>query len=57
MDDILQAASMQEECQSGTEALLSELGRLRYRASAKKVQICKQNVTYLSYSWKRNSTG
>ncbi|XP_060002284.1 uncharacterized protein LOC132518300 [Lagenorhynchus albirostris] len=42
VDDILLAAETQEDCIKGTEKLLTELGTLGYRASAKKAQICQQ---------------
>ncbi|XP_073071859.1 uncharacterized protein [Manis javanica] len=50
VDDLLIAAPTQEVCQAATEALLTELTRLGYRASAKKAQICQPQVTYLGYS-------
>ncbi|XP_029410360.1 uncharacterized protein LOC115067138, partial [Nannospalax galili] len=49
VDDILLAAETREECLTGTEALLQELGLMGYRASAKKAQLCQQEVTYLGY--------
>ncbi|XP_059990744.1 uncharacterized protein LOC132511542 [Lagenorhynchus albirostris] len=49
VDDILLAAETQEDCIKGTEKLLTELGTLGYRASAKKAQICQQQVSYLGY--------
>ncbi|XP_029423566.1 uncharacterized protein LOC103741107 [Nannospalax galili] len=49
VDDILLAAETQEKCLAGTEALLQELGRMGYRASAKKAQLCRREVTYLGY--------
>lgn len=50
VDDLLLAASSQEECEYGTRSLLQELARLGYRASAKKAQICRQEVTFLGYT-------
>lgn len=47
IDDLLVAAETMEECQRSTEDLLMALGKLGYRASAKKTQICQQEVTYL----------
>lgn len=47
VDDLLVAAETMEECQRSTEDLLMALGKLGYRASAKKAQICQQEVTYL----------
>lgn len=38
-----------EECQQSTEDLLMALGKLGYGTSAKKAQICPQEVTYLGY--------
>ena len=49
VDDILLAAETQEDCIKGTERLLTELGTLGYRASAKKAQICQRQVSYLGY--------
>ncbi|XP_040593001.1 LOW QUALITY PROTEIN: uncharacterized protein LOC121136516, partial [Mesocricetus auratus] len=49
VDDILIATKTEEECLRGTEALLKTLGDLGYRASAKKAQICRTQVTYLGY--------
>ncbi|XP_071462529.1 uncharacterized protein [Marmota flaviventris] len=50
VDDLLLAADTKENCESGTQALLSELAQLGYRASAKKAQICQQEVIFLGYS-------
>ncbi|XP_028631305.1 uncharacterized protein LOC114627584 [Grammomys surdaster] len=47
VDDLLVAAETMEECQQSTKDLLMALGTLGYRASAKKAQICQQEVTYL----------
>ena len=52
MDDLLLATATQQECWEGTERLLLELGKLGYRASAKKAQICQTEVTYLGYTLK-----
>ena len=49
VDDILLAAENESECRRGTKALLRELGRLGYRVSAKKAQLCWQQVAYLGY--------
>uniref|UniRef100_A0A8I5N7B4 Uncharacterized protein n=1 Tax=Papio anubis TaxID=9555 RepID=A0A8I5N7B4_PAPAN len=49
VDDLLIAAKTQEACIQGTKGLLQTLGNLGYRASAKKAQICKSEVTYLGY--------
>jgi hypothetical protein len=38
------------EYQQGTEKVLTELGKLGYRASAKKAQLCQTEVTYLRYT-------
>ena len=48
-DDLLLAAGTLEECKLGTCNLLVELGELGYRASAKKAQLCRTQVTYLGY--------
>ncbi|XP_070924816.1 uncharacterized protein [Macaca nemestrina] len=53
VDDLLIAAETQEACIQGTNSLLQALGNLGYRASAKKAQICKPEVTYLGYLLKR----
>ncbi|XP_077893528.1 uncharacterized protein LOC144374638 [Ictidomys tridecemlineatus] len=50
VDDLLLAADTRENCESGTQALLSELAQLGYRASVKKAQICQQEVIFLDYS-------
>ena len=42
-----------KECQEATGDLLQTLGTLGYRASAKKAQIAKQEVTYLGYKIKQ----
>lgn len=49
MDDILLAATNEENCHAGTKALLLTLGQLGYRASAKEAQICREKVTYLGF--------
>lgn len=49
VDDLLLAASSEQECQQGTRALLQVLGDLGYRASAKKAQLCLRQVKYLGY--------
>ena len=49
MDDILLAASTEQDCHAGTGALLQTLGQMGYRASGKKAQICRTEVTYLGY--------
>jgi hypothetical protein len=38
------------ECPQGTEKLLTELGKLGYRVSAKKAQLCQTEVIYLEYT-------
>ncbi|XP_077896561.1 uncharacterized protein LOC144375444 isoform X2 [Ictidomys tridecemlineatus] len=50
VDDLLLAADTRENCESGTQALLSELAQLGYRTSVKKAQICQQEVIFLGYS-------
>lgn len=52
VDDLLWAAAMKDDCVRGTEELLKELSTLGYCASAKKTQICQQQVSYLGYSLK-----
>ena len=49
VDDLLLAAETREDCEIGTQNLLGELGKLGYRASAKKAQLCQIEVTYLGY--------
>ncbi|XP_053766098.1 uncharacterized protein LOC128779057 [Panthera pardus] len=49
VDDLLIAAETAEACLQGTKNLLRTLGALGYRASAKKAQICRSEVTYLGY--------
>ena len=49
VDDLLIAAKDQQTCLMGTQELLQTLGKLGYRASAKKAQICQPEVTYLGY--------
>lgn len=50
IDDLLLITTAdQETCLPGTENLLQTLGNLGYQASAKKAQICKQQVMYLGY--------
>jgi hypothetical protein len=49
IDDLLLVAETQEECSEATKHLLTDLGELGYRASAKKTHICKRSVTYLGY--------
>jgi hypothetical protein len=48
-DDFLLAAGTRKECELGTQNLLVELGELEYRASAKKAQLYRTQVTYLGY--------
>jgi hypothetical protein len=50
VDDLLLAATTEQECRLGTEKLLAELSELGYKASAKKAQICQTEVTYLGYT-------
>ena len=47
------AVATEKECQEATSDLLQTLGTLGYRASAKKAQIAKQEVTYLGYMIKQ----
>lgn len=49
VDDLLLAAPTSQTCLEGTKDLLETLGELGYRASAKKAQICREEVTYLGY--------
>ncbi|XP_060030072.1 uncharacterized protein LOC132533194 [Erinaceus europaeus] len=52
VDDLLIAALSREDCEMATRDLLEVLGNLGYRVSAKKVQLCTQEVTYLGYQIK-----
>uniref|UniRef100_A0A5F9D2T5 Uncharacterized protein n=1 Tax=Oryctolagus cuniculus TaxID=9986 RepID=A0A5F9D2T5_RABIT len=52
VDDLLLAAATREHCEYGTKSLLQELARLGYRASAKKAQLCRREVTFLGYTLK-----
>ena len=49
VDDLMLAGTTEEACSCATGDLLQTLGTLGYRASAKKVQISQQEVTYLGY--------
>ena len=53
VDDLMLAAATEKECQEATGDLLQTLGTLGYKASAKKAQIAKQEVTYLGYKIKQ----
>jgi hypothetical protein len=55
VDDLLLAAASETECWQATGDLLQELGKLGYRASAKKAQICRQTVTYLECELKEGT--
>lgn len=49
VDDLLLAAHTLKDCEYGTRCLLRELGRVGYRASGKKAQLCRREVTFLGY--------
>ena len=49
VDDLLILAETEEGCKEGTQNLLQALGNMGYRASAKKAQLCKTEVTSLGY--------
>ena len=53
---LMLAETTEEACSRATGDLLQTLGILGYCASAKKVQISRQEVTYLEYK-KRPQTG
>ena len=53
VDDLMLAAATEEACLEATGNLLQTLGTLGYRASAKKAQIARQEVTYLGYKIKQ----
>jgi hypothetical protein len=46
VDDLLLAAASEAECQQATGDLVQDLGKLGYRASAKKAQVCRQPPTW-----------
>jgi hypothetical protein len=48
VDDLI-TTETREQCLEGAKQLLKELGKLRYWASLKKVQICQKRVNYLEY--------
>lgn len=48
-DDLLITPESRESCQKETQRLLQTLGDMGYPASAKKAQLCKTEVPYLSY--------
>ena len=50
VDDLLLAATTEQEARLGTEKLLAELSELGYKASSKKAQNCQTEVTYLGYT-------
>lgn len=52
VDVLFLAAATKDDCVRETEGLLKELSTLGYRPSAKKAQICQQQVSYLGYSLK-----
>ncbi|XP_037382666.1 uncharacterized protein LOC119258442, partial [Talpa occidentalis] len=52
VDDLLLAAESKHACRTGTAELLTELGQMGYRVSAKKAQICLPEVIYLGYRLK-----
>ena len=52
VDDLLIAAQTEIECQAATKDLFTTLGKQGYQASAKKAQLCLQEVTYLGYKLK-----
>ena len=52
VDDILLAAEDRDTCLRGTKDLLQTVAALGYRASAKKAQICRTEVSYLRYKLK-----
>jgi hypothetical protein len=49
VDDLLLAVETRKDCETGTQILLVELGKLGYWVSAKKAQLCRKEVTYLGY--------
>ena len=50
VDDLMLAGTTEEACSNATGDLLQTLGTLGYRVSTKKVQIARQEVTYLGYN-------
>ncbi|KGL72418.1 hypothetical protein N309_13129, partial [Tinamus guttatus] len=55
VDDLLIATQTLQECQKATEDLLKQLSEFGYRVSAKKAQICKEQVQYLGYLIKKGT--
>ena len=53
VDDLMLAGTTEEACSRATGDLLQTLGTLEYRASTKKAQIARQEVTYLGYKIRR----
>ena len=53
VDDLMLPGTTEEACSRATGDLLQTLGTLGYCASAKKVQIDRQEVTYLGYKIKQ----
>ena len=49
VDDLMLTGTTEEACSRATGDLLQTLGTLGYRASTKKAQIARQEVTYLGY--------
>jgi hypothetical protein len=49
VDNLLVAAETKESCQTGTQNLQQALRDIGDQASAKRAQLCKTKVTYLSY--------
>lgn len=54
LDDFLIAAKTKEWYKKGIQNLLQALGYMGYWASAKRTQLCKTEVTYLSYILKED---
>lgn len=55
VDDLLVATETREECLQATKALLTTLASLGYRVSAKKAQLCQEEVTYLGFQIKNGT--
>ena len=54
-DDLLLATETKEKCWEGTKALLQLLMEAGYRVSKKKAQICKEQVSYLGFVFKKDT--
>ena len=56
VDDLLLAAGTKEKCWKGTKALLQLLMEAGHRVSKEKAQICKEEVRYLGFVLKKDTS-